>query len=270
MTLLRRILFALAALVLVLVVCAALLPGLLASADPLQTHVRDALLPPGPGHPFGTDQSGRDVYARVVHGAGRSLGIGVLATGLALAVGMLVGSLAGAAPRPVDTVLLRSNDVLSAFPEFLLALVVVAILGPGTVNVAIGVTLAAIPVYVRLARAQTQVLRRAEHVEAARILGVPAPLAFVRHVAPGVLGSLSVLATIGLGSSILAAAGLSFLGLGPTEPVPEWGLMLSGGRNVLAQAWWVSAFPGLAISLTVLAATFLGRTLRARAEGRRG
>jgi len=265
---LRRILLAIAVVVLSMVVLAALAPGLLAPADPLQAHVRDALLAPGPGHPFGTDQSGRDVYARVVHGAGRSLGIGLLATGLALVVGLVIGSVAGVSPRPVDAVLMRTNDVLMAFPEFLLALVVVAILGPGAANVAIGVTLAAIPVYVRLARAQTQVLRRAEHVEAAHILGVGRVTAFRRHVVPGVLGALSVLATIGLGSSILAAAGLSFLGLWPTEPSPEWGLMLAGGRNVLGQAWWIAVFPGLAITATVLAATFLGRTLRARAEER--
>ncbi|MDQ4213044.1 ABC transporter permease [Microbacterium capsulatum] len=269
MNALRRILLVLAVLVLAVAVLAALLPGVLAPLDPLQTNVRHALLPPGAGHPFGTDQSGRDVYTRVVHGAARSLGIGALATALALIVGLVVGSVAGSAPRFADTVLMRVNDVLMAFPEFLVALVVVAILGPGPVNVAVGVTLAAMPVYVRLARAQTQVLRRAEHVEAARILGVGRFTAFRRHVVPGVLGSLSVLATIGLGSSILAAAGLSFLGLGPTEPAPEWGLMLSGGRNVLGQAWWISVFPGLAITLTVLAATFLGRTLRAAAEGRR-
>lgn len=268
MTALRRILLTLAAVLLLVVLVAAIAPWLLAPTDPIQTHVRDALLPPGPAHPFGTDQSGRDVYARVVHGAGRSLGIGVLATVLAVVVGLLIGGLAGTAPRFVDATLMRTNDVLMAFPEFLLALVVVAILGPGVVNVAIGVTLGAIPVYVRLARAQTQVLRRAEHVEAARILGVGALAAFRRHVVPGVLGTLSVLATIGLGSSILAAAALSFLGLGPAEPTPEWGLMLSGGRNVLGQAWWISVFPGLAITLTVLAATFLGRTLRARVEGR--
>ncbi|WP_295013790.1 ABC transporter permease [uncultured Microbacterium sp.] len=266
---LRRIVLGLAALALLLVVLAALFPALLTHADPVQTDVRDALLPPSGAHPFGTDQSGRDVYARVVHGAGRSLGVGLLATALALAVGLVVGALAGLAPRPVDLVVLRTNDVLSAFPEFLLALVVVAILGPGPAHVAVGVTLAAIPVYVRLARVQTQVLRRAEHVEAARILGVPAPLAVLRHVIPGVLGSLGVLATIGLGSSILAAAGLSFLGLGPTEPAPEWGLMLSSGRNLIGRAWWISVFPGLAITVTVLSATFLGRTLRARAEGRR-
>jgi peptide/nickel transport system permease protein len=133
--------------------------------------------------------------------------------------------------------------------------------------VAIAVTVAAVPVYIRLARTQTRTLREAEHVESARILGVGPFRAFTRHVVPGVLGALSVLATIGIGSAILAAAGLSFLGLGPAEPDPEWGLMLAGGRNVLGQAWWISVFPGLAITFTVISATVIGRTLRARADG---
>ncbi|MDR2997201.1 MAG: ABC transporter permease [Microbacterium sp.] len=252
---------------LALVALAAFLPGLLATHDPLQTDVRAALLPPGPEHLFGTDQSGRDVYSRVVYGAARSAGIGLLATTLALVVGLAVGALSGVSPRLVDTVAMRLTDILLAFPEFLIALIVVAVLGPGPVNVAIAVTLAAVPVYIRLARTQTMTLRGAEHVEAARILGVGRMKAFTRHVLPGVLGSLSVLATIGIGSSILAAAGLSFLGLGPIEPQPEWGLMLSGGRNVLGRAWWISVFPGLAITLTVISATVIGRTLRARADG---
>ncbi|MEU4015514.1 ABC transporter permease [Microbacterium sp. NPDC028030] len=263
----QRVLLGAAVAVLALIAVAALWPDLLATADPLQTDVRSALLPPSSEHLFGTDQSGRDVYSRVVHGAGRSVGIGLLATGIALAVGLVIGAVAGTAPRGVDTAVMRVNDVLMAFPEFLVALVVVAVLGPGPVNIAIAVTLAAVPVYVRLARVQTQTLRVAEHVEAARILGVPRVRAFTRHVVPGVFGALSVLATIGIGSSILAAAGLSFLGLGPSEPTPEWGLMLSGGRNVLGQAWWISVFPGIAITLTVVSATVVGRILRARADG---
>lgn len=257
------LLIAASAVLLVLAIAAAW-PDLLALQDPLQTDVASALLPPSSDHLFGTDQSGRDVYSRVVHGTGRSVGIGLLATAIALVVGLAVGAVAGSAPRLVDAALMRVNDVLLAFPEFLVALVVVAILGPGPVNIAIAVTLAAIPVYVRLARVQTRSLRLAEHVEAARILGVAPLTAFLRHVVPGVLGSLSVLATIGIGSSILAAAGLSFLGLGPVEPTPEWGLMLAGGRNVLGTAWWISLFPGLAITLTVIAATLVGRLLRSR------
>lgn len=268
MRLAQRVLLWAAVGVLAVIVFAALWPGVLATHDPLQTDVRAALLPPGAEHLFGTDQSGRDVYSRVVYGAGRSLGIGLLATGIALVGGLVLGSLAGIAPRGADAAMMRINDVLMAFPEFLVALVVVAVLGPGPVNIAIAVTLAAVPVYVRLARVQTRTLRIAEHVEAARILGVAPARSFVRHVAPGVLGSLSVLATIGIGSSILAAAGLSFLGLGPSEPTPEWGLMLAGGRNVLGQGWWISVFPGIAITLTVMSATVVGRILRARAEGR--
>lgn len=264
----QRVLLGAALIVLAVIAAAALVPGVLATHDPLQTDVRGALLPPSGEHLFGTDQSGRDVYSRVVFGAARSVGVGVLATAIAVVVGLALGALAGTAPRAVDSTLMRVNDVLMAFPEFLVALVMIAVLGPGPVNVALAVTLAAVPVYVRLARVQTRTLRVAEHVEAARILGVPALPAFTRHVLPGVLGALSVLATIGIGSAILAASGLSFLGLGATEPTPEWGLMLAGGRNVLGQAWWISVFPGAAITLTVIAATVVGRLLRARSEGR--
>ncbi|WP_309066260.1 ABC transporter permease [Microbacterium sp.] len=253
---------------LVLVALAGVAPGLLSWHDPLQTEVRAALEAPSATHWFGTDQSGRDVFARVVHGTRASVGIGLLATALALGTGLLIGSLSGIAPRVVDAVLMRATDVLLAFPEFLTALVIVAVLGPGHANVAMAVTIAAVPVYIRLARTRTRTQRIAEHVEAARILGVGPVRAFLRHVVPAVLGSLSVLATIGIGSSILAAAGLSFLGLGPAEPAPEWGLMLAGGRNVLGSAWWVSVFPGAAITVTVICATVVGRTLRARSEGR--
>lgn len=254
--------------VLAVVALAAFAPGLVATHDPLLTDVRAALQPPSSAHWFGTDQSGRDVYSRVVFGAGRSVGIGLLATGLALVVGVIVGSLSAMAPRLVDAAAMRVVDVLLAFPEFLVALLVVAVLGPGPVNVAVAVTIAAVPVYVRLARAQTRTSAAAEHVEAARIVGVPAATVHVRHVLPGVLGAASVLGTIGIGTSILAAAGLSFLGLGPTEPTPEWGLMLSAGRNLLLQAPWVAVFPGLAITATVVSVSVVGRILRARAEER--
>lgn len=264
----RTVALLLAGVVLAVIALSAVAPSLLATHDPLLTDVRTALQPPSPAHWFGTDQSGRDVYSRVVFGAGRSVGIGLLATGLALVIGVVAGSLTAVAPRPVDTVAMRIVDVLLAFPEFLVALLVVAVLGPGPANVALAVTIAAVPVYIRLARAQTRTLASAEYVEAARISGVPAVLVHVRHVLPGVLGAVSVLATIGVGTSILAAAGLSFLGLGPTEPTPEWGLMLSAGRNLLLQAPWVAVFPGLAITATVVSVSVVGRTLRARAEER--
>lgn len=264
----RRLTVGAASLVLLVIIALAAAPSLFATHDPLQTAVRDALLPPSLEHFFGTDQSGRDVYSRVVYGARASVGIGVIATAIAVAVGLVIGTAVGLAPRAVDVIAMRGTDILLAFPEFLLALVVVAVLGPGPVNVAIGVTIAAVPVYVRLARVQTRTAVTAEHVEASRLLGVRTSTTIVRHVLPTVFGTLSVLATIGIGSSIIAAAGLSFLGLGPTEPTPEWGLMLSGGRNVLGQAWWIAVFPGLAITLTVLSTATIGRSLRARAEGR--
>ncbi|MGN7187092.1 ABC transporter permease [Microbacterium enclense] len=264
----RTVALSVAGAVLAIIALAAVAPGLLATHDPLLTDVRAALQPPSAAHWFGTDQSGRDVYSRVVFGAGRSVGIGLLATGLALVIGVVAGSLTAVAPRLVDTVAMRIVDVLLAFPEFLVALLVVAVLGPGPTNVALAVTIAAVPVYIRLARAQTRTLAAAEYVEAARISGVPAALVHVRHVLPGVLGAVSVLATIGVGTSILAAAGLSFLGLGPTEPTPEWGLMLSAGRNLLLQAPWVAVFPGLAITATVVSVSVVGRTLRARTEER--
>ncbi|MEX0151447.1 ABC transporter permease [Microbacterium sp. LMI1-1-1.1] len=264
----RAVALSLAGAVLAVLAVAAIAPGLLATHDPLLTDVRGALQAPSSAHWFGTDQSGRDVYSRVVHGAGRSIGIGLLATGLALVVGLIAGSASAVAPRPVDAAAMRVVDVLLAFPEFLVALLVVAVLGPGPANVAVAVTIAAVPVYIRLARAQTRALAAAEHVEAARIIGIPGPLVHLRHVLPGVLGAVSVLATIGIGTSILAAAGLSFLGLGPTEPTPEWGLMLSAGRNLLLQAPWVALFPGLAITATVVSVSVVGRVLRARAEER--
>lgn len=167
------------------VALAALLPDLLSTHDPLQADVRAALLPPGPEHLFGTDQSGRDVFSRVVHGTARSVGIGLLATSLALGIGLAVGALSGVAPRVLDAATMRVTDILLAFPEFLVALLVIAILGPGGANVAVAVTIAAVPVYVRLARTQTRTLRIAEHVEAARILGVGRMRAFTRHVLPG-------------------------------------------------------------------------------------
>lgn len=264
----RAIALSSAGAVLALIALAAIAPGLLATHDPLVTDVRASLQPPSAAHWFGTDQSGRDVYSRVVFGAGRSVGIGLLATGLALVAGVIAGSLSAVAPRWVDAAAMRIVDVLLAFPEFLVALLVVAVLGPGPVNVAVAVTIAAVPVYVRLARAQTRSLAAAEHVEAARLIGAPAAVVHMRHVLPGVLGAVSVLATIGVGTSILAAAGLSFLGLGPTEPTPEWGLMLSAGRNLLLQAPWVAVFPGAAITATVVSVSVVGRVLRARSEER--
>lgn len=260
------VLLAAAGLVLLVVLAMVAVPQLLTGRDPLLVDLAAALQAPSIDHIFGTDQTGRDVFTRVVYGARQSVGVGVLATLLAASSGVLVGSLIGIAPRIVDTVLMRLLDIVLAIPEFLLALIIVAVLGPGPINVALAVTVAAFPVYVRTARAHARALWQEDFVQASRLIGVPAPIALLRHVLPGVARRLSVLATLGVGTAILAVAGLSFLGLGVGEPAPEWGLILSGGRNVLASAWWIAVFPGLAITLTVLATSYLGRRLRAVTE----
>jgi peptide/nickel transport system permease protein len=155
-----------------------------------------------------------------------------------------------------------------AFPEFLLALVVIAIIGTGEVSIVIAVAAAAAPVYARVARVQTMVVARTGYVRAARSLGVHPGAIIVRHILPNTLGPLLVMATIGVGTAIVSAAGLSFLGLGPQPPTPEWGIIMSEGRNFLGTAWWIAVFPGLAITATVIATSAVGRFLRYRSEGR--
>lgn len=257
-----------AALMLAFLVLAALFPWLLTAASPLQTDATAALQGPSAAHPFGTDQSGRDVFARVIYGARYSLAVGLGATVLALGAGLVIGISAGLAPRFLDGALSRTIDVLMAFPEFLLALVVIAVIGTGEVSIVFAVALAAVPAYARVARIQTMVVSRAGYVRAARSLGVHPFAVVVRHIIPNTLGPLWVMATIGVGTAIVSAAGLSFLGLGPQPPTPEWGVILSEGRNFLATAWWIAVFPGLAITAAVVALSTLGRYLRLRSAGR--
>lgn len=261
---LRRIaLLAAAAFVLVLVV-AAIAPMLLWPLDPLATDPAAAFSAPSAEHPFGTDQSGRDVLARVLAGTRLSLAVGLGATAVAMLLGLLIGTVSGFAGRGVDGVLTRAVEVITAFPEFLLALVIVAIIGPGPLGVAVAISIAAVPAYARVARAGTLVARRAGHVTAARVLGVGPVRTAWRHIVPTVMGPIAAMATIGVGMAIVTAAGLAFLGLGAQPPTPEWGLILGDGRNHLGRAWWIALFPGLAITATVLATNVLGRRLRAR------
>ncbi|GAA1713481.1 ABC transporter permease [Nonomuraea bangladeshensis] len=243
-------------------------PGLLTAADPLAADPLAALAPPGGAHWLGTDHLGRDVLARVVHGARHSISIGVAATGLAVTGGVLLGLAAGLSPRWLEETLTRAFDVLSTLPELLLALLVVAITGPGTGNVILAIAVAQIPTYARVIRAQTFVVRRSGYVEQAVTFGRPRVAIIAGHVLPNVLGPIPVLATIGLGTAIIAGSGLSFLGMGPQPPAAEWGAMLSEARNYLRVAWWEAVFPGLAITLTVVCLTVAGRRLQRRFEGR--
>jgi peptide/nickel transport system permease protein len=230
--------------------------------DPIRTAAREALKPPGASHLFGTDQFGRDVASRVVYGARISLTVGLVAVSIAVLLGAPLGLVSGFYGGRLDAVVMRVVDVLLAFPGILLALVIVSVLTPVLTNVMIAVGLAAVPTYARLMRATALSAREYLYVEAARALGGRDLFILARYILPNVVAPLIVTATLGLGTAILSAAALSFLGLGSQPPAPEWGRMLSEGRDYLREAWWISTFPGLAIMLTVLAMNLLGDGLR--------
>ncbi len=269
LSLLRREAGVIAASVFVALVAVAVVwPGLVAGQSPLAADPLAAQLAPGAAHWFGTDHLGRDIFARVVHGARYSLLIGVSAIAIASVFGSLLGLLAGLARGIVDEAISRFLDVVSAFPDLLLALVLISFTGPGTVNLIFALGVASIPRFARMVRSQTFVIARSGHVEQARTFGLkPATLA-VRHILPHAVAQVPILATIGLGTTIIGAAALSFLGMGPQPPAPEWGAMLSEGRNYLRNAWWIGAFPGLAITLTVIAVTVIGQRWQRSFEGR--
>ena len=234
----------------------------LAARDPIRTAPREALVPPGGRYLLGTDQFGRDVASRVLHGARLSLSAGLIAVGIAVGLGAPIGLVSGFYGGRLDVVAMRVMDVLLAFPGILLALAIVAVLSPGLGNVMVAVGLAAVPTYARLARASVLSARELLYVEAARAMGGRDRFILARYILPNVVAPLIVTSTLGLGTAILSAAALSFLGLGSPPPTPEWGRMLSEGRDYLREAWWISTFPGLAIMLTVLAVNLLGDGLR--------
>jgi peptide/nickel transport system permease protein len=248
----------------ILIVLASLAIGApwLSARDPIKTAPRDALVPPGARYLLGSDHLGRDVASRVMHGARISLTVGLISVSIALVLGAPLGLVSGFYGGRTDAVLMRIVDVLLAFPGILLALAIVSVLSPGLNNVMIAVGLSAVPAYARLTRASVLTAREQLYVEAARALGGRDLLILRRYIVPNVIAPLIVTATLGLGTAILAAAALSFLGLGSQPPLPEWGRMLSEGRDYLREAWWISTFPGLGIMLTVLAMNLLGDGLR--------
>ncbi|MFC8530435.1 ABC transporter permease [Nocardia sp. NPDC057227] len=246
----------------------AVAPILVTRRSPLASDPKLVLRPPSLGHPFGTDQIGRDVLARVLHGAKYSLAVGVGAVLLAALAGIVIGTLSGLAPRLIDETVTRLLDVVNAFPEVLLALVVIAIVGPGPLNVVVAIGVASIPRFARVVRAQVFVLRHSGWLEVAVTQGISYPRRVLKHIVPNVLGPVVALGTIGTGTAVIAAAGLSFLQLGPTPPTPEWGAMLSESRDYIGLGWWLGVFPGLAILISVAVITVLGRRLQRRFEGR--
>lgn len=251
-----------------LLVAAAAWPELLATADPNAVDPASALAPVSSQHFFGTDQLGRDVYSRVVHGARLSLLVGLGATAIGVAVGSLLGVLAATGGRVMDEVLMRVTDVLLAFPGLLLALLVIAVLGPGTLNTTIALGFAAVPGYVRLARGQALVVRESGYVRAAVVLGRSRSAIFLSHVLPNSLPPVLVFAMVDIGTALMASTSLSFLGLGAQPPTPEWGSMLAEGRDYLDTAWGLAVFPGAVVTVSVIALYVAGAHLRARFEGR--
>ena len=234
----------------------------LSARDPIRTAPRDALQPPGTRFVLGSDQFGRDVASRVLHGARVSLLVGVISVSIAVGLGTPIGLVSGYYGGRLDALIMRVMDVMLAFPGILLALAIVSVLSPGLGNVMIAVGLSAVPGYARLVRATVLSAREHLYVEAARALGGRDGAILVRDILPNVVAPLIVTATLGLGGAILSAAALSFLGLGSQPPQPEWGRMLSEGRDYLREAWWISTFPGLGILLTVLAMNLVGDGLR--------
>ncbi|MFI6316699.1 ABC transporter permease [Nonomuraea sp. NPDC050556] len=253
--------------VLVPFVVAAAVPELLSDASPIAIDPVNALLPPGARHWFGTDQLGRDLFTRVVHGARPSLLIGAGATGAAVVAGGLLGLAAALGGRAADQVVMRVADVLMSLPQLLVALVVIAVLGTGTTNLVLAIAIAFVPGYARVVRAEALVVRGSGYVESARGLGLRRPVLIVRHILPNAVGPLLVLATVGFGTALIAGSGLGFLGFGTQPPAPEWGAMLAEGRDFLETAWWLGVFPGAAITVTVIAVNVLGRVARGRFAG---
>lgn len=240
----------------------ALLAPYVVAADPYTIDPTASMRAPSAEHPLGTDRLGRDVAARLVYGARTSLWVGIVSVGLATLLGVPLGLLAGYAGGLLDDIIMRLMDVLFAFPPILLAIVIAAVLGSGLTNAMIAIGVIYLPRLVRITRGPVLALRQIEFVEATRALGATHLRIVLTHILPNILGVLLVQISLNLSTAILAEAALSFLGLGAQPPIPTWGGMLNDGRLFTQIAPWLSLYPGLAISLTVLGFNLLGDGLR--------
>jgi peptide/nickel transport system permease protein len=255
------------ALVLGFWVVVAMLGNAIAPHDPTDT-IAMARQPPDAEYWFGTDTLGRDVFSRVILGTRISLQLGLISVLLGAIPGVPLGLLAGYFGGVTDAVISRTIDALLAFPSILLALVIIAALGPSLRNVMIAVGIGTVPLYARLVRGSVLSVRRLPYVEAAWVVGNPHLRIMLRHVLANCYAPVVVLATLNIGNAILVGSGLSFLGLGAQPPTPEWGLMSAEGRDVLRRAWWISTFPGIAILSVVVACNLVGDGLRAALDPR--
>jgi peptide/nickel transport system permease protein len=248
--------------IIALFVLVAVLAPLIAPYDPAQQGWTSIRKPPSLQHWFGTDESGRDLFSRVVYGARASLMAGVVSVSIALGLGVPIGLLAGYGGRWIDAVIGRITDAMLACPFLILAIALAAFLGPSLQNAMIAIGLTTTPVFVRLTRGQVMAVKVEDYVEAARAVGNPPVRIAVKHILPNILPALIVQATISIATAIIAEASLSFLGLGQQPPAPSWGSMLNTAQRFLNNAVWMAVFPGIAIFLAVLSFNLLGDGLR--------
>lgn len=252
----------LGAVIVLCLVLSALFAPVLAPYDPIQMGAGRRLTPPSAAHLFGTDEFGRDLLSRVVYGSRLTLQIGLIAVSISLGTGLLVGLVGGYAGGWVERILMRGTDVLFSFTDTLIALAAVAVLGPSLTNAMIAVGIAAIPYYARVTYGVVLVEKSKPYFDAAIAAGAGHLRIIFIHLLPNVIPPLIVVASLGVSTAVLAAAGLSFLGLGAQPPSPEWGAMLASGRDYFTRASWIMTFPGLAIALSVLGFNLLGDALR--------
>lgn len=248
--------------IIVLMGLLAIFAGWLAPYDPIRISLSERLQPPSMGHWFGTDEMGRDILSRVMHGARISLRIGIVVVSIAGALGTIIGAAAGFLGRWSDAVIMRIMDVILSFPSLVLAMALAAALGPGLTNAVVAVAFVMIPKFARLSRGEALAVKERQYIAAARVSGASSPWIIANHVLPNCVNSVIVLATLTLGDTILIAASLSFIGLGAQPPTPEWGAMISVGRKFLMDHPWYAAFPGLFILVTVIGFNILGDALR--------
>ena len=250
--------------ILVILVLLALFADVIADYDTvvIKQSLANRLKGPSAEHWLGTDEFGRDIFARLVHGARVSLKVGIIAVGISIILGGILGALAGFYGGRIDNIIMRIMDVFLAVPSILLAIAIVSALGPSIINLMVAISISSVPRYARIVRASVLSIRDQEFVEAARAIGANNARIIFRHIIPNSLAPVIVQGTLGVASAILSTAGLSFIGLGIQPPAPEWGSMLSGGRQYLRYAWWVTTFPGVAIMITILSLNLLGDGLR--------
>jgi peptide/nickel transport system permease protein len=249
-------------LLLILFLLLALLAPLLSPYDPLGQNISESLYPPSAKHLLGTDKLGRDMFSRMVYGARISIIVGLAVVALAGSLGTFVGILAGYLGRWADELLMRVTDIFFAFPSLILAMAIAGALGPSLQNALIAVAVVTWPVYARLIRGQVLALREREFVQAARAIGVGNRRIIFRHLLPNTMAPFLVQASFDMGTVILSIAGLSFIGFGAQPPTPEWGTMISEGRNYITTQWWLTAGPAMGILLLVAAFNLVGDGLR--------